>query len=139
MKKIKVAVCIDDNGGVLLFGKRQSRDRTLIADFVKTVGEGCVYVNQFSKALFTSYPEVNVCESPQDEAPDGCAVFAENIPLSPIIDFVDELIIYKWNRRYPSDVKIDVDPEKCGFSLCETLEFAGSSHEKITKEIYRRT
>ena len=85
MKKIKVAVCIDDNGGVLLFGKRQSRDRTLIADFVKTVGEGCVYVNQFSKALFTSYPEVNVCESPQDEAPDGCAVFAENIPRPNVI------------------------------------------------------
>ena len=51
---------------------------------------------------------------------------------------IDTLIIYRWNRLYHSDVKFDVDVKKSGYKLKSSTEFAGSSHDKITKEIYVR-
>ena len=54
------------------------------------------------------------------------------------IEKIDNIIIYKWNRIYPSDLYFDIDIKNGQWKLIETEEFQGSSHEKITKEIYRR-
>ena len=35
-------------------------------------------------------------------------------------------------------IKLDIELERNGFRVCETAEFAGYSHENITKEIFRR-
>ena len=51
---------------------------------------------------------------------------------------ISRLIIYNWNRRYPFDRQLDISPAKMGFKLVSVTEFEGSSHEKITKEIYER-
>ena len=47
---------------------------------------------------------------------------------------IEKVILYHWNRDYPADVYFPVDLSvwKC----VETKEFAGSSHEKITRERY---
>lgn len=138
MKKITLALCVDEKGGVLLFGKRQSRDRVLIADFLADAGDKSVLISSFSEILFQNVQNVKICDDPVSSACDGDFVFIENIALSSVIDSVTELIIYNWNRHYPSDVKIDADPIACGFALAKTYDFQGSSHERITKEIYRR-
>ena len=46
----------------------------------------------------------------------------------------EHIILYHWNRHYPSDLKFDLTMD--GYKLNETVEFEGSSHEKITKEVY---
>ena len=66
------------------------------------------------------------------EENDLCFLEDENINLYK--EKINELIIYKWNRKYPADFVFEM-PE--GFVLTETAEFQGSSHEKITKEIYK--
>ena len=53
-------------------------------------------------------------------------------------DRIEEVIVYKWNRRYPTDTYFDLDLAALGFRLASSEEFAGYSHEKITKETYRK-
>ena len=62
--------------------------------------------------------------------------FVENQPLLPYEAQIQEVICYRWNRRYPSDVKLDLPLE--GWNVMEETEFAGKSHERITRTVYRR-
>ena len=47
---------------------------------------------------------------------------------------IERIVLFKWNRRYPGDVYFDIDLKR--FNLIRSEDFAGSSHEKITMEIY---
>ena len=49
---------------------------------------------------------------------------------------IEKIILYRWNRVYPADVHFPIDFS--GWKLVQAEEFAGSSHEKITEEIYER-
>ena len=138
MKKITVAICVDDNGGMLLFGKRLSRDRALIDDLLSSAAGKNVYITPFSKNLFDGREGIAIFDDPISMMGDGDIFFAENISLLSNIDVIAELVVYRWNRRYPSDYKMDIAPEENGFSLCDSYDFVGNSHDKITKDIYRR-
>ena len=47
----------------------------------------------------------------------------------------EELVLYRWNRSYPGDVTFPWP--LTGWTLAETAYFPGTSHEKITEEVYR--
>ena len=49
---------------------------------------------------------------------------------------IKKLIIFKWNRVYPADQHLDIDPEK--MTKVQEEEFVGFSHEKITMEVYEK-
>ncbi len=55
---------------------------------------------------------------------------------APCVDRLDRLIVYRWNRHYPSDVRFP--PELADFTLQSSTEFRGSSHDLITREEYTR-
>ena len=129
---MKVFILVDNKGGRMFFGKRQSRDSLLIEDVLKTVGEESLYITPYSAPLF----EGAAVET--ESFPSDGYFFNETLPLKENIEKIDTLIIYKWNRDYPADFYLDIDPKAEGFTLSETSEFSGSSHEKITKEIYTR-
>ena len=131
MKRITVILCVDDKGGMTFFGKRQSRDRVLISELCEST-DRVIYISAFSEALFAPHEgRYKVCDDPLSECPDGGVCFVEDLALMPHLDSIGELILYKWNEVYPSDKKIDVPPDE--FRVVNTIEFAGSSHEKITK------
>ena len=136
MKNITAAVCIDDKGGMLFNKRRQSRDRVLIDDLCKSAER--VIALPFSAILFEGRDNALICDEPLSAATDGDVIFIENLPVSSIASEVKKIVIYKWNRVYPADMKIDFSPTENGFKLIESYEFEGSSHEKITKEIYER-
>ena len=52
-----------------------------------------------------------------------------------VLQKAERIVLYRWNRAYPADVKFTMPK---GFTLKESREFAGSSHEKITREEYTR-
>lgn len=132
-----VFVCIEDRGGMLFNKRRLSRDKNLTDDVIRTSDDGVLYVNEFSEELFCETDASVICvPEPMESASDSAYVFAENIPLSKYSQRISKLIIYKWNRRYPFDTVLDIDPEKSGFKLSETVDLVGNSHEKITKEVY---
>lgn len=138
MKKLTVAICVDERNGVLFAGRRQSRDRLLIADLLKNTNGKRVCITPFSKLLFENDSNVLVCQDLFAEAPDQSICFAEDTSLLSHVEDIQTLILYHWNRHYPADRYLDIDPVKHGFALTERSEFAGSSHDKITKEVYQK-
>lgn len=134
---MKVIVCIDDEGGMLFNGRRQSRDPAVVEDIISETQENRLLISPFSEKLFLEKKGVKICKNPLARAKKEDFCFIEELPLLPYVDDIDTLIIYKWNRLYPSDKFFDISLTDCGFKLCEASEFEGVSHEKITKEIYK--
>ena len=136
---MKIIVCLDDGGGMTFNKRRQSRDRVLLAD-IKAMTEGEVLLaSPFSEKLLTEHKiDAKIKKDPLGRAKKNDYCFIEDIPARPYLSEISEIIIYKWNRRYPTDMTFDISPEADGFTLSSVTEFAGSSHEKITKEIYSK-
>ena len=134
---MKLIVCLSDDGGMMFNRRRQSRDRVLIADMIRQTQGASLWVSPYSAPLFgENCPTLQVAPSPVDAAKKDDYCFAEDTPLPQSLDGVDELIIYRWNRLYPSDTYFTCDTSP--FFLLESTDFAGSSHDKITKEIWRK-
>ena len=134
---IKVIVCVSDGGGMLFMKRRLSRDKKLTEDVAKAAEDGILYISDFSEELFEdSEASVLAVSSPLDLAGAEDFVFVENEKLLPHVDKIDTLIIYRWNRKYPFDFSLDIEPREHGFKLIGSYDFKGNSHEKITKEIY---
>ncbi|MBQ7906595.1 MAG: ribonuclease Z [Clostridia bacterium] len=128
---MKIVACIDDKKGMLFNNRRQSRDRVLIENLEKHLDGREIYISPYSKALFEkSAINYRVVENPINEAGQGYC-FIENTPLP---TEAQEIIIYHWNRHYPADTYFTIDISSYSKTSCE--EFVGSSHEKITKEVY---
>lgn len=137
---MKVIVCVDENNGIMFNNRRQSRDRILIRDIVQNIVGGNLLMAPYSEPLFkdSGIDTFFLSEYILDEADPEDYCFIENKALLPYSDKIDELIIYRWNRVYPADMYLDIDPKALSLTLVSTTEFAGSSHEKITKELYKR-
>lgn len=132
-----VFVCTCDRGGMLFNKRRQSRDSRVIEDMARTAENGVFYISDFSEALFAqSDASVLSVPDPLEVAGKDGFVFIENQHLGEYLDKIDRLIIYKWNRNYPFDFALDVDPVAAGFKKKSTREFKGTSHDKITREDY---
>lgn len=109
----------------------------MLAELISSFPDKKILINDFSAKLFADYPEsVLLLPSPLDAAGEGDVCFIENLPLAPVKSKIARMIIYKWNRHYPQSTALDVNPEALGLSLVSSTDFVGSSHEKITKEIY---
>ncbi len=136
---MKIIVCIDERFGMLFFGKRLSRDSVLLNDMKEHIGEGRLYCHPYSEKLLGSAEiKYKSRENFLDKAKSDDYCFVENMHIRAYMDEVSELVIYNWNRHYPSDMQLDIIPGTFGLKLAEKRDFAGSSHERITKEIYRK-
>lgn len=144
---MKIIVCIDKNNGMLFNNRRTSRDREVIKDIVNNYSDANIWVKEYSKELFEDYFDDNNLGSLEDnnivvdeqyllkiEDRDYC--FIEDREIINYTDKVEKVIIYRWNRDYPADVYYEFDNNQ--FSLEETSEIKGYSHDIITKEIYVR-
>ena len=135
---MNVIVCLDDCEGMTFNRRRQSRDRVVTADIVREAGER-LCMCPYSESLFLETEiERLVSENFLDEAQSGDWCFVENRALSPYREQIDEVLVYRWNRHYPSDTTFDLNLAAEGFRLAEREELEGYSHEKITKERFVR-
>lgn len=132
-----VIVCVDDKKGRSFQGKRQSRDLRVYQDILSLFGGKTVVCTPFSAPLFEA-GTVTVRERLFDGARAGEVLFSEQEDLLAYEDRISCMVLYHWNRHYPSDVTLDLDPRERAFFLESTEDFTGSSHDKITREVYRR-
>ena len=136
---MKLVICIDDRGGMLFNNRRVSRDKLMISDFAEYVGDETVYMSPYSEELFSEASlNIIVSEKPLAFAEEGDFVFLEREEPSAYMSRASEVVIYKWNRRYPFDVKMEKLPTELGFKLESVYEFKGNAHDKITREVYKR-
>ena len=134
---MKIIVCLDNSDGMLFNNRRQSKDKNVIKDIEKLVRDNLLITTPFSWLLFGDKDiKLATTEDFSDvENDDYC--FVENRHLGKVKDKITEIIIYRWNRNYPSDFYFDIN-YKNDFSLISSEEFKGNSHDVITKEIYEK-
>ena len=125
--------CVDDYASLSFNKRRNSSDRFVIEDIIKTVGKAPLRVDTYTAKLFRDkqVPSLIVDDDCLENAKDGEFVFVERQNPSAYLKAGDQLILYHWNRHYPSDNRLNLT----GWNTLEitTGEFAGYSHEKITK------
>ncbi len=130
-----VVVCLDNEEGMLFNHRRQSRDKGLVRNLSELAGDKKIYASPFSKTVFKDF-EDKVCfdENFLASAGKDDYCFVENASLIEYADKITGLIIYEWNELYPADTYFDFDYSE--MKLISAKMFSGTSHRKITREIY---
>ena len=135
-------IAVDDNNGLAFNRRRQSQDRILREKILNICKGNRLWVTPYSAKQFDgmSYcPELNVSDEPLQEAVNGEYVFAENMLLHDFEKWIEKIIVFRWNRCYPSDLQFDIDVKNpARWKHVQTEDFAGFSHDKITMDVYER-
>ena len=134
---MKLIACIDENCGLMFNNRRVSSDVAVIDRITEMVGDGKILVNSYSAPLFIGKTNVIVDDDFLLKASKDDYCFIENSDVTKSLFGITELILYHWNRKYPSDFKFPKEATIKGKKLISTSEFSGNSHEKITEEVYR--
>ena len=137
---MNIIICLDDNNGMMFNKRRQSQDRILRADLKEFIKDKDLYMNNYSYKLYKDIDNGNikVSENFLEQCTENDFCLVEDKLFNNYINKINNIIIYKWNRIYPSDLYFDINLTSNSWELLETKEFEGSSHEKITRIIYRR-
>ncbi len=133
---MRIITCLDQNGGLFFNQRRQSRDRLLITDLLHFCKGNQLYISAYSQELFPDSAPVLTAEDPLTAAKAGTFCFVEGLLLAPVEETIEELILYRWDKVYPADVFLDLDLSQ--WNLQSTYDFVGSSHDKITREVYTK-
>ena len=133
---MKIAVCIEKSGGMLFNNRRVSKDSILQQKLLECVGEGKILLNEYSAKQFTTTEHLQVSDDFLTIASDEDICFIENVEIP--MDQVKQVYLFKWNRDYPADTYFDYNLKELGFKKVRSEDFAGSSHKKITLEVYQR-
>lgn len=128
--------CVDDNLGMMFNKRRQSRDIKVNEHIKNIVKDKKIWINPYSKELFNDVENILIDEQSTEKAQNGDYCFIENEELQTNNDKIEKIILYFWNRSYPSDKKFTIDLSE--WEEISEEEFEGNSHEKITQKIYIR-
>ena len=122
----------------MLFNHRRlSHDRRVCEKILDYSNEKELWMNAYSRKLFTDLTDINniqVDEEFLDKSQSIC--FVENQDITPYLPKIDTLVLFQWNRDYPADFFFTVDLSQ--WNLISTEDFEGTSHEKITMEVYEK-
>ena len=133
---MKLIFCIDDKKGMMFFGKRQSQDSVLREWLINHTKDCSLLMSAYSAKQFCDHTGYLVDDNYMLNASAEDYCFIEDKDYS--LDNVTEIILCKWNRKYQADKFFDVDLKSNGFKKISSEDIHGSSHDKITIEIYKR-
>ena len=132
-------VCLDDKNGMLLGGRRQSRDRVVCEKIAKKATSGKLWMNTYSAKLFSQIPaEICIDDAFLEKAGENDFCFVENTDFLPYAEKIKKIVLFKWNRHYPADKFFSLDLNDGLWHLQNSVDFPGFSHERITMEEYMR-
>ena len=134
---MKLIVCVDDRFGMLFNKRRQSKDLALRQDILKLTHNGTLWMNSYSAAQFEGIAG-NICVDEEflDKANRGDFCFVENADIAQYAQRISSVILYRWNRAYPSDLQFPVELFEGRWHKESSINFSGTSHETITREVY---
>ena len=130
-------VCLDDADGMLFNKRRQSSDKLLCSRILEKTAGSRLWMNEYSAKLFSGKTAPNICVDAAflDKCEAGEWCFAETGELLAYTGKLESITVYRWNRRYPADVKF---PARllAGRAPTRKEDFPGNSHDTITEEVY---
>ena len=133
---MKIIVCVAKNGGMLFNGRRVSRDSVLCDKVLEITNASRLLMNNYSAKQFADTSKIIIDDDFLNNAADDDFCFVENTAVP--VEKIDSIYRFNWNRDYPADFFFEIDPKECGFKKVKTENFEGSSHKKITLEIFER-
>lgn len=135
-----IIACVDERNGLMFNHRRQSRDSVVCRDILQECMGKKLYMSAYSGKLFgeAEGAEIRISEDILDQAEEDDFCFIEDIKIVGFEEQIQKVILYKWNRKYPADLYFPLDLSDVSWELQRTEEFQGSSHERITKEVYER-
>lgn len=135
---MRILVCLDDKNGMLFNRRRQSQDRLVRQRMAELTAGGVLRLSPYSARQFEpgTIPNALICEDFLTQAKPGDWCFVEDRSLGPYEDRIETLVVFRWNRVYPADLRLDIPLDR--WTLTETEKFPGHSHKTITMEVYRK-
>lgn len=140
---MKLILAISDERGYAFNKRRQSRDRNMISFVCDVLSGAKIRIKEYSLPLFEGFTLRGLSVHDEDflsEAGDDdyCFVEVEDDFLNYKED-ISEIILFKWNRKYPSDKFLpEIEELHPDFKMVETMDFQGNSHDIITLEVWSR-
>ena len=141
---MKVYLAVDKKNGLVFNDRRQSQDRIMRENMLKDCGDAKLWISEYSRRIFTptdgtAMPENIIIDNDfLDKAGDDDCCFVENISPVRWYEKIDTFVIYHWNTTYPADIYFDLSLASLGWKRFSSNDFKGSSHDKITKEVWKR-
>ncbi len=137
---MKLFICLDEAGGMSFNKRRQSSDRVIREDMLQMIGSQILLVNSYTAKQFTEEESsrIQIDDNCLENADKNTFVFLENTGVSHYISNVEQIVIYRWQRKYPADFFFDVDLTSSDWELITQEEIKGYSHECILKQVYKR-
>lgn len=136
---MKIIVAVDDDLGMMFNHRRQSQDKKVREKIIELSKKSVLWMDAYSyKQFIENQDYIKVSESFLDDAKDGEFCFVEDRDISDYKSKLEELILFKWNRKYPGDMHLEYLPEKYSMKCIRSEEFQGNSHEKITMEVWKK-
>lgn len=128
-------VCVDNKNGIMFNHRRQSQDRVLIDEILKMVSleDKTLYLSEYSRPLFPKDAKVSLTSDFLSLSENDYAFLEDKLTEIPA-KHINKLIVCKWNRDYPADVRLPYNLDCYKKKMLK--EFKGSSHKKITIESY---
>lgn len=133
-----VIVCLDDNLGMMFNNRRLSHDAVVINKILDMTKNHKLWMCRLSYSLFDKLntANINIDDNFLSETGQGEFCFVENKNLLSYEKWIEKIIAFRWNRKYPSDFKLDLDLGL--WKMVGKNEFAGKSHKNITVEVYTK-
>lgn len=130
---VTVFTCVDDNYGIAFNNRRQSRDCRINDVIFEMIGDSPLFVDAYSKRIFEE-DKVTVKKEHLKNASVGDYCFAERDTLELYDKKISKLVLFKWNKVYPSDKRLMIDLSQR--TLERKFDFEGRSHKIITCEVW---
>ncbi len=133
-----ILTVVDDRNGMMFNHRRQSQDRVLREKILEITAGRKLWMNAYSAKQFGNDAGITVAEDFLEKAGQGEYCFVEDQACAPYLEKIESVILFHWNQAYPGDFYFDLNLSDISWQREEsgTEEFAGSSHETITKEVY---
>lgn len=127
--------CVENALGLRFNHRRCSRDRAVCGRILERAGNA-LWLAESSAGLFREFPgaELHIV-SDLSQAPEGAYCFWE-FP-APEAE-PERLLLYFWNRDYPSDEVFVFPGGEASWHLLEETDMEGTSHPQVTERLYGR-
>ena len=137
---MNLIVCVDDSMGMMFNKRRQSKDATVREDMLAMLPAGKkLFVTPYTAKQFLpeEQDKLSMCDTLSDfTKQEDAFFFAEDLPVAGLESVTGQVVLYRWNRAYPSDVKFTFDLS--GYEMVSCEDFIGNSHPEMKKEIYKK-
>lgn len=133
---MNLIICVDEKLGVSFNRRRLSQDRVLRKWILDKTAHAILWMNSYSAKLFSDTSRIHISECFLNNAHLGDYCYVELLPEDFTLNKFEKVILCKWNRHYPADQYLEFDETE--WRLEHTEEFPGSSHEKLTVEVYSK-